>query len=315
MTKTTIMYDQVCKTHLAGSGHPESPARLDAIVSALRHLDQDSNLEWKSPGPAREEALLSNHDSQYLDLVRDSVAAGRHSLGYPDTGISNGSWDAALTAAGALVEAVDLVMENKASNAFCPVRPPGHHARPGMGMGFCLFNNVALAARHAIQKYGLDRIAIIDWDVHHGNGTQEAFYEEQEVFFFSTHQEGWFPFTGESHETGSGRGKGTNMNCPFPAGAGRDEILPAFTGHLVPAMDDYKPQLVLVSAGFDAMKGDLLGRFNLTPEDFARLTEIVMDIAHKHAAGRLVATLEGGYSLDGLARACAAHVKTLMQDG
>ncbi len=314
MTKTVIMYDQICKTHLAGSGHPESPARLDAIVSALQNGDQGSQLIWQSPDPAREEDLLNNHEAHYVDLVRDSVATGRHSLGYPDTGISNGSWDAALTAAGALTNAVDLVMEDKAANAFCPVRPPGHHARPGMGMGFCLFNNVALAARHAMKKYCLDRIVVIDWDVHHGNGTQEAFYDEQEVFFFSTHQEAWFPFTGERHETGSGKGRGANMNFPFRAGAGLDEILPAFTRHLVPAMDEYKPQLVLVSAGFDALQGDLLGRFNLTEDDFAQLTGIAMEIADKHASGRLVSTLEGGYNLDGLARACAAHVKTLMQE-
>ncbi len=313
MPQTAIIYDPVCKHHLAGTGHPESPSRLEAVVSALENDQACQSLIWQRPVPAREEDLLANHGQRYVDLVRDSVAAGRYSLGYPDTDISPGSWEAALAAAGALLAGVDMVMEGSAANVFCPVRPPGHHARTDMGMGFCLFNNVALAARHARAKYGLDRILIIDWDVHHGNGTQESFYREREVFFFSTHQEAWYPFTGSVHETGEGPGKGTTMNFPFPAGSGPQEILPAYTEHLVPAMEDYNPQLVLVSAGFDSLQGDLLGRVNLTVEDFTLLTNLAMDIAEKHASGRLVSTLEGGYNLNGLARACTAHVRTLTQ--
>ncbi len=313
MSQTMIIYDSICKLHLAGSSHPESPDRLEAIVSALQNDPHTSSLDWQRPLPAGEDDLLANHDRSYIDLVKDSVASGRSSLGYPDTGINKSSWDAALAAGGAMITGVELVMEGKAANAFCPVRPPGHHALPGMGMGFCLFNNVALGARHAIKKYGLERILIIDWDVHHGNGTQEAFYKEKEVFFFSTHQASWYPFTGASGETGEGPGLGTNMNFPFPAGSGRKEILPVYTERLLPAMQKYKPQLVLVSAGFDSHQGDLLGMFKLTAEDFAQLTSIAMEIAAEYASGRLVSTLEGGYNLDGLARACTAHVRTLMQ--
>ncbi len=313
MSETMVIYDEVCLSHIQDIGHPENPARLQAIVSSLQEDPDTSKASWIRPQPAREEDLANNHAQGYVDMVRDYVASGFSSLGYPDTGISSGSWDAALAAAGAMITGVDMVLNKKASNAFCPVRPPGHHACPDMGMGFCLFNNIAVGAWHARKQYGLDRILVIDWDVHHGNGTQESFYQDREVFFFSTHQKNWYPFTGAAHETGSGPGEGTIMNFPLPAGAGRQEILSAFTEHLMPAMQEYKPQLVLISAGFDSLQGDLLGRFNLTVQDFAELTRIAMDIADKYASGRVVSTLEGGYDLEGLAQACTAHVRELMQ--
>ena len=206
---------------------------------------------------------------------------------------------------------MDAVVDRKAANAFCAVRPPGHHATPDRGMGFCLFNNVAIAARYAQKKYGIARVAIVDWDVHHGNGTQDIFYSDGSVFYFSTHQSPWYPGTGAANETGEGKGKGATLNCPFPAGSGTKEILGAFQGKLIPAMRDFKPELVLLSAGFDSRLGDPLGQFTLSDADFADLTTLMLDVAHQYAGGRLVSVLEGGYSLTGLASASAAHVEAL----
>jgi acetoin utilization deacetylase AcuC-like enzyme len=203
------------------------------------------------------------------------------------------------------------VVERRVKNAFCAVRPPGHHAEAARGMGFCLFNNAALAARHAQQQHGLGRVLIVDWDVHHGNGTQEIFYEDSSVFYFSIHQSPLYPGTGARAETGAGAGRGTTLNCPFPAGAGRAEILPAFREQLVPAMESFRPELVIVSAGFDSREGDPLGGLRLTDEDFEELTRLLLDLAKRHAGERLVSILEGGYHLPGLARAAAAHVQAL----
>jgi acetoin utilization deacetylase AcuC-like enzyme len=218
----------------------------------------------------------------------------------------------AARAAGGVLNAVDAVLAGSARNAFCVVRPPGHHATASRGMGFCIFNNVALAARYAERRHGLGRVLVVDWDVHHGNGTQEIFYSDPSVFFFSTHQWPLYPGTGRADETGEGAGQGTTMNFPFPAGSGRTEILGAVENSLIPAADGFRPDLVLISAGFDSRIGDLLGRFTLTDDDFADMTRAVMEIAGRHAGARVVSVLEGGYSLDGLASSAAAHVDALM---
>jgi acetoin utilization deacetylase AcuC-like enzyme len=229
-----------------------------------------------------------------------------------DTDIDGHSWDAAVRAAGGALNAVDAVAAGRARNAFCVVRPPGHHANASRGMGFCLLNNIALAARYAQRRHGMERVLIVDWDVHHGNGTQDIFYSDPSVFFFSTHQWPLYPGTGRADETGDGQGQGTTTNFPFPAGSGRKQILGAVENSLMAAADRFQPDLVLISAGFDSRIGDLLGQFTLTDRDFTDLTRRVMEIADRHAGGRVVSMLEGGYSLQGLASAAAAHVDALM---
>jgi acetoin utilization deacetylase AcuC-like enzyme len=304
---TALAADPICKEHHTGSGHPERPERFDAALHALDGLDLirlDARL-------ANEDEIALCHSRPYIRLVEREVTTGFHELSTGDTIISPRSLDAALRATGGALNAVDAVMSGKAKNAFCIVRPPGHHASAIRGMGFCLFDNIAIAARYAQKKHGVDRVLIADWDVHHGNGTQDIFYSDGSVYFFSTHQHPWYPGTGAPNETGEGAGQGTTLNCPFPAGSGRKEILGAFQEKLLAAAESFKPGLVLVSAGFDSRIGDPLGNFLLTDADFADLTNVMREIADKHASGRLVSLLEGGYSLEGLAAGVRAHVAAL----
>jgi acetoin utilization deacetylase AcuC-like enzyme len=309
---TGIVLSPRYRDHLTGQGHPERPDRVTAIEARLAADGLLARLVRIEPRPATEAEVLRCHTADYLAAARHDVAAGAESLSTGDTAIGPASLDTALLAAGGLLGAVDAVCSGRTETAFAVVRPPGHHATPTRGMGFCLFNNVAIAARHAQAVHGVGRVLIADWDVHHGNGTQDIFYADQSVFFFDTHQHPLYPGTGAAAETGSGPGKGFTRNCPFPAGAGRREIVGAFADVLVPLADDFRPDLVLVSAGFDSRIGDPLGGFRLTDDDFAELTGIVRGIAARHCRGRLVSTLEGGYALDGLASAAAAHVRALI---
>jgi acetoin utilization deacetylase AcuC-like enzyme len=305
---TQVFYDPATLRHEPGGDHPESPKRIDAVLQAVRALERQGRLTVETPRPAAEDDILLVHTPQYLKLVRSETGAGRRTLSTGDTEVSSGSLGAALAAAGTVVSAVDAVLSGRAANAFCAVRPPGHHASQGRGMGFCIFNNVAIGARYAARRYGVERILIADWDVHHGNGTQEVFWSDGSVLFFDTHQHPWYPGTGSPDETGEGKGRGLIVNRPLPAGAGRSEILGAFRTGLVPAADRFRPDLVMISAGFDSRDRDPLGQFTLTDSDFAELTALVAEIARQHAGRRVVSVLEGGYSLDGLARAVGAHV-------
>ena len=309
---TGLVSDPATLLHDPGPGHPETPARVKVI---LERLTTDGLLERCVSLPSRpitDDELLRVHTPAYLRIVAEDVADGLVVLSTGDTAINGRpSLDAARHAAGGLLAAVDAVCTGRVANAFAIVRPPGHHATPAKGMGFCLFNNVALAARHAQAVHDVKRVLIVDWDVHHGNGTQETFYEDPSVLFFDTHQSPLYPGSGAADETGRGAGEGFTINCPFPAGAGREAILGAFRERLVPAADRFRPQLVLVSAGFDSRVGDPLGRFTLTDADFATLTGIVRGIADRHAGGRIVSTLEGGYAPAGLASAVAAHLVAL----
>jgi acetoin utilization deacetylase AcuC-like enzyme len=294
------------KDHDTGPGHPEQAARFDA---ALRGLP--SAVHPTAPRAATPDELALCHTRAYIKITERDVESGRRFLSTGDTNISSASFHAAVHATGTLLNAVDLVVRKDAPNAFCVVRPPGHHATPDVGMGFCLFNSVAVAARYARQKYGLSRVLIVDWDVHHGNGTQDIFYEDSSVLFFSTHQSPWYPGTGAARESGEGLGDGFTINCPFPAGAGREQILGAFQKQLIPAADEFRPELVLISAGFDSRGGDPLGNFLLTDQDFSDLTTLMMEVADRHCGGRLVSVLEGGYNLAGLTAAVRAHATSL----
>jgi acetoin utilization deacetylase AcuC-like enzyme len=305
---TALVADPICREHLVGRPHPERPERFDAVLDALP-LDRMTRLE---PRSATADDLLLCHTPAYLRTARYDIENGYQHLSTGDTEIDARSWDVAVRAVGGVLNAVDSVMEGYTRNAFCVVRPPGHHATSNRGMGFCVLNNIALAARYAQRHHGLERALIVDWDVHHGNGTQDIFYTDPSVFFFSTHQWPLYPGTGCANETGAGAGKGTTMNFPFPAGSGRAEILGAVENSLMPAADRFRPDLILISAGFDSRIGDPLGNFTLTDQDFTGLTLRVMELADRHAGGRVVSILEGGYNLEGLASAAAAHVGALI---
>ena len=305
---TGLAADPICKEHITGPQHPEQPARFDAAVGALRGLD----LVAIPPRLANHDELALCHARKYIQLAEREIFDGFHELSTGDTIVSPKSLDAALRSTGQVLNAIDAIVEKRVSNAFSIGRPPGHHATPVRGMGFCIFNTVAIAARYAQKKHGLGRVLIADWDVHHGNGTQDIFYTDGTVYFFSTHQSPWYPGTGARNERGEGKGEGMTLNCPFPAGSGRKEILGAFQEQLIAAADQVKPELVLISAGFDSRADDPLGQFLLTDHDFADLTRVMREIADKHSGGRLLSVLEGGYSLTGLAAGVRAHVEALL---
>jgi acetoin utilization deacetylase AcuC-like enzyme len=264
------------------------------------------------PRFATEDEIALVHERDYMELVEAEIRERSSELSTGDTQINLHSGRAARLAAGAALGAVDAVFAGKAQNAFCLVRPPGHHASSARGMGFCVFNTVAIAARYAQQRHNADRVLIVDWDVHHGNGTQDIFYRDGSVLFFSTHQSPWYPGTGASSETGDGLGEGKTLNCPFPAGTGSNKIFAAFREILLPAAEAFRPDLLLISSGFDSRVGDPLGQFLLTDDDFAYLTGMLTEFAAKHCGGRVVSVLEGGYSLEGLALATEAHIRALL---
>lgn len=305
-----LLYDHIYKEHLTSDDQPERPARCDAIMNGL--ADLRLRLKPLLPRQASVDELLLCHRAAYIDLVRKETQSTEF-LSTGDVHLCRDSYKVARYAAGGAMVAVDEVITGEVRRVFCVVRPPGHHATPSRGMGFCIFNNAALAARYAQYKHKIGKVAIIDWDVHHGNGTQEIFYSDGTVFYFSTHQQPWFPHTGRAEETGSGDGRGCILNCPLPAGSGHKEIVEeCFRGKLLPALDKFKPELIIISAGFDSRKGDQLGGFMLEDLDFAELTMMMMEVARRYANGRIVSVLEGGYNLQGLARAAKAHVGAFM---
>ena len=302
-----FLADEIAKQHKLGLGHPEQVARWDAAVLGVGA----ARISKVAPRVATEDELALVHSRAYLAVATEDVESGRDSLSTGDTDICPNSLHVAKRAAGLVMTAVDAVFEKRAERAFCVIRPPGHHATRERGMGFCLFNNIAVGARYAQQEYGAERVLIADWDVHHGNGTQDIFYRDGSVFFFSTHQSPWYPGTGDVDERGDGAGEGKTLNCPFPAGSGRTQIVGAFRDLLVPAMAEFKPDLVMISGGFDSRLGDPLGHFRLADPDFADLTRLLREVAEKHAGGRLISVLEGGYNLTGLTSAVAAHSAAL----
>jgi acetoin utilization deacetylase AcuC-like enzyme/formylglycine-generating enzyme required for sulfatase activity len=312
-TKTGFVYDDIYLKHMTTPGHPERSERLVAIMENLNAKGIYSDLVYIEPNAASLEWIKTVHDEEYIARVEESCGNGTVYLDSPDVPISRRSYEVALMAAGGVLNAVDAVMDGAADNAFCSVRPPGHHALEDRAMGFCIFNNVAIAARYIQQKYGLKNILIVDWDIHHGNGTQAEFYDDPNVLYFSVHQYPFYPGSGTEAEKGIGAGLNYTINVPLPAGSGDDVYIAAFKEKLRPAALAFSPDFVLISAGFDAHEDDLLGQMAVTADGFAQMTEIVKGIADKCCQGRLVATLEGGYHLDGLAESVEAHIRALMR--
>jgi acetoin utilization deacetylase AcuC-like enzyme/formylglycine-generating enzyme required for sulfatase activity len=312
-TKTGFVYDAIYLEHKTTPGHPESPERLVKIVDQLRAEGLYSQLIELKPTPASPDWIETVHSHEYIERARKSCEGGAGYLDSLDVPISPRSYEAALTAAGGMLTAIDAVMEQKVTNAFCAVRPPGHHALENKAMGFCIFNNIAIGARYIQKKHQLPKILIVDWDVHHGNGTQAAFYDDPNVLYFSVHQYPFYPGTGSQAERGADKGLNYNINVPLPAGSGDEEYVSAFEEKLAPAALAFSPDFVLISAGFDAHKDDLLGAMKVTQQGFAKLTQIAKNIAEKCCAGRLVSILEGGYGLEGLAASVEAHIRVLMR--
>lgn len=314
MAKTGFVYHPDYLQHDMGYGHPESPGRLQAIVSHLASTGLSTRLSQIEPIPASDEWITTVHTPSYVQTLKDHApTTGRVSLD-PDTSMSAGSLPAAYLAAGGAMAGVDAIVEGRVHNVFCAVRPPGHHAERDRSMGFCLFNNVAIAAKYAQQRHGLKRVLIVDWDVHHGNGTQHAFYADPSVLFFSTHQHPYYPGTGRSDEAGDGAGEGATINVPMASGQGDEEYREVFQRVLVPAADSFRPDFIIISAGFDAHRDDPLAGMGLTEVGYADLTGIVSDIARRHCQGRILSSLEGGYNLRALASSVERHLLVLMED-
>lgn len=313
MNRTGIVKDNRYLEHMMDPGHPESPERLKVIYQMLEEKEMKEIIELVNPRAAIREELEMLHSPKYIDLIASTAGKPHYRLDM-DTSTSAKSYEAALFAAGGLLELIRAVMEGRLKNGFALVRPPGHHAERDRAMGFCLFNNVAIGAHYAIKNFSLEKILIADWDVHHGNGTQNAFYEDPRVLYFSTHRYGFFyPGTGGPTECGKGKGEGFNVNVPFSTGAGDADYGNIFEKILKPIALEYQPQLVLVSAGFDIHYDDPLGGMEVTEKGFARMTQILMEIAEATGQGKLVITLEGGYDVSGQSRSVKAVLKELAQ--
>jgi acetoin utilization deacetylase AcuC-like enzyme len=298
--------------HTMPPGHPERVERLPAILKHLRASGLWDKLTHITPTPADPASIAEIHTQDYIKRVEQTCRRGGGLLDWGDTPVCPASYDVALLAAGGLLAAVDAVVAKKVDNAFCLVRPPGHHARPGGGMGFCVFNNIAIAARHVQKRHSLKRILIADWDVHHGNGTQEAFNEDPTVSIVGIHRFPFYPGTGSADETGKGAGAGSALNLPMPAGTDGKTYVGAFQRALKEVAERFQPEFLLVSAGFDPHEEDPLGGMGLADGDFAALGRAVRETADEHCGGRLVATLEGGYNLQAQARSVAAVLREFM---
>ena len=302
----TALFSHVdCTLHEMGAGHPESPQRLKAVLAALEASGLAGKLAMREAPEAAREHLERVHDSAHVDLVFESAPARGYAYLDPDTSMNAKSLPAALRAAGAVVGATDMVMSGEAKNAFCAVRPPGHHATPNRPMGFCIFNNVAIGAMHALEAHGLDRVAILDFDVHHGNGTEDAFHDDPRVMLCSTFQHPYYP------HCGADSGNDHIINVPLAAMTDGRGFRAAVERHWLPALEAFKPQMVFVSAGFDAHKDDPLAYLKLGDEDYRWVTEQLVEVAERHAGGRVVSTLEGGYNTDALGRCVVEHVRVL----
>lgn len=312
--KVAWVYHPFFLKHDTGEGHPECPARLEVIVEALESAGLIDRMEPIAFDPATDEMLSLVHEPAYVKLVDLACDEGMTFIGTRDTNITRESSDAARLAAGGVLAACDAVTQDWTTRAFCAVRPPGHHAERDQAMGYCLFNNVALAAAYLIEEYAYSRVAIVDWDVHHGNGTQHIFEDRRDVLYISLHQNPAFcwPGSGYEHEQGTGEGMGFTMNIPMKAGDGDAAYHEAFEATVLPRLDAFEPQFVLISAGFDGAKQDRTSDINLTPAGFAWMTAALRDVADRHARGHVVSVLEGGYDLPTLGACVTSHVEALL---
>jgi acetoin utilization deacetylase AcuC-like enzyme len=310
---TAFVYDPLFLEHRPPARHVESPRRVEAVYAQLERLgwlDRPDVLRL-APRPATEDELAAVHTREHIRAMAEAAQAGGKRLD-ADTFVSERSYEVALLAAGASLVALDAILDGRARNGYALVRPPGHHALPNRAMGFCLFNNVAVAARYALDHHHLQRVMIVDYDVHHGNGTQEIFYEDRRVLYVSTHQYPWYPGTGRSDEMGAGEGMGTNVNIPLPAGADWPVFDAIFRQVIPPLADRFQPELLLVSAGFDAHWRDPLGEFRLANVDFVTMTRHLKELAEDYCNGRLLLVQEGGYDIDGLAQSAASCFNVLL---
>lgn len=316
--KVAVLYDEGMLKHFTGDTHPERPERLSEVVSYLKEQPYQTQLMWPKIKPATNDVIQLVHTPNYINLVEQEVASlsenETRQLTTGDTILSKSSLKAAQLAVGAVVDGVDLIMQQQVNSGFALVRPPGHHAFANAGMGFCIYNNVAIAARYLQQKYGLQRILIVDFDVHHGNGTQQIFYDDRSVYYFSVHQSPLYPGTGFADEKGEGNAKGFTHNIELAAGSGDAQILDALNRELVPAMRYYQPEFILVSAGIDSHAGDLLGRLSYSDSGYAQISKILLEMANTYNQGRILYALEGGYTIENLKQSTSIIIKTLLGD-
>jgi len=314
MRRTGYVYDDRYLLHDPGSWHPERPDRLKAIQASLKDSGILELLIHLKPYPAPLAWVERLHDPDYIRRFQDTCQGGQQIFEVQDCGISPESYEIALLAAGGVMAAADAIMGDKADNAFCAVRPPGHHAERNRALGFCFFNNVALGAVYLLENFGLERVAIVDWDVHHGNGTQHLFEADPRVFYLSLHEDPQYcyPGTGYRREEGKGPGKGFTLNLPFPPHRGDQEYLEALRNEGLPRLRQFAPQFVMISAGFDAHANDPLAQMNLTRSGYREMTRLVLDLAQESAGGRLITVLEGGYNLEVLEECVEDHLKILL---
>lgn len=306
--KTGLITSDTSQNHDTGPGHPEQIARVSVIEDNFKKLN-NKNLLWKKPSKVSDEILLTTHNTDYINMVKSSFPKKGFSSLDGDTIISPGSKNATLDAVGSIITAIDGVENKEFKNAFCPVRPPGHHAEKNKAMGFCIFNNVAVGANYLIKKYKYKKIAIVDWDVHAPNGTADIFYDNEKVLLISTHQYPYYPGTGSEKE----KGKFNNiLNIPLPAGTSSEEYLNAFD-RVLKKLEEFKPEFILISAGFDAHKDDPLAQLNLNTEDYYTITLRLLKASKKFCTGKVVSILEGGYDLDALKDSTQRHVDALLE--
>jgi acetoin utilization deacetylase AcuC-like enzyme len=313
MAKTGYLFDSIFLEHETGAFHPECPERLRAINDKLKKAGFYRDLVKISPKKPDMKYIEMVHTREYIQAMKEDIQCGKPAVDYGDTAVCTRSYDVAIMAVGGCLRVCDSVMKGDVTCAFCAVRPPGHHAERRSAAGFCIFNNIAIMTKYLQARHGLDRIAIVDWDVHHGNGTQHTFESDDSVLYISLHQYPHYPGSGSSMERGRGMGQGFTMNFPMPAGSGDKEYIALFDDGICPAIEKFDPQIILVSAGFDAHRADHLSSIKLSTEAYAEFTKRLMETAGKCCGGKIIAVLEGGYNLDALANSVAAVIRTFVE--